>query len=300
MPQTNRPDRQDFLLLPLEEINAAFPKGMMRPYYQSFHLNRIEQIRPHVPGRQFPYRKSVTEFLFVTRGSTIRAKGIDRHEVGANSFFFVPAHQIRITEHSSDDIQGFFCHFDTDIFKKCYGQTDVLNEFPFLQYIGNPLVNVPNETMPHIRHLLERLEAEYRHDQPHGFRLFAAYLLTLFLELNRSASLAAKPKDAAVLLTQAYKNALMQHIYTIHTVAEYAVHLSVSQTYLNRCLHTTTGQTAHDMLNEMLLLEAKTLLKQTTLSISEVAYKIGKQDHSDFSRFFKHHTGLTPKEFRKE
>lgn len=48
----------------------------------------------------------------------------------------------------------------------------------------------------------------------------------------------------------------------------------------------------------MLLLEAKSLLKQSTLTISEVAYKIGKKDHSDFSRFFKAHTGMTSKDFR--
>lgn len=292
-------ERQDFLLLKLETINAGFPKGKMRPYYQSFHINRIEEVRPHIQGKQAPYRKTVTEFLFVTQGSTVRAKGIDQHEVVANSFFFVPAYQIRTAERISNDIRGFFCHFDTEIFKKCFGQNDVLNEFPFLQYIGNPFIRVPDEALPRIRHLMERLEAEYQHDTPNEFKFFATYLLALFFELNRFVDLEAKNKDAASLLTQQYKNALMQHIYDIHTVAEYAAHLSVSQTYLNRCLQATTGKTAHDILNDMLLLEAKTLLKQSALSISEIAYKIGKQDHSDFSRFFKHHIGLTPKEFRK-
>lgn len=290
---------QDFILLQLEDINAIFPKGLMRPYYQAFHINRIEDVRPHSPGKQLPYRKTVTEFMFVTQGNTIRAKDIDRHKVVANSFFFVPAYQIRTAEDASNDIRGFFCHFDTDIFKKCFVQNDVLLEFPFLQYIGNPLIRVPDEAMPRMLFLMERLEAEYQHDNPHEFKLFATYLLTLFFELNRFVSLEAKNKDAASLLTQHYKNALMQHIYDIHTVDEYATHLAVSQTYLNRCLHATTGKTAYDILNEMLLLEAKTLLKQTAISISEIAYKIGKQDHSDFSRFFKHHTGITPKEFRK-
>ncbi|GAB2583439.1 helix-turn-helix domain-containing protein [Spirosoma areae] len=299
MPRTNHPDQQDFLLLQLEDINATFPQGMMRPYYQAFHINRLEGVRPHISGKQFPYRKTVTEFLLVTQGSTVRAKGIDRHEISANTFFFVPAYQIRTAESMSNDIRGFFCHFQTDIFKNCFLQNDVLDEFPFLQYIGNPLIRVPDEAMPRIMHLMERLEAEYQNTNPNEFKLFATYLLALFFELNRFIGLDAKTKDAASLLTQQYKNALMQHIYDIHTIAGYAAHLSVSQTYLNRCLQTTMGKTAHDMLNEMLLLEAKTLLKQTALSISEIAYKIGKQDHSDFSRFFKHHTGSTPKEFRK-
>ena len=50
-------------------------------------------------------------------------------------------------------------------------------------------------------------------------------------------------------------------------------------------------------LDDMILLEVKASLKQTTLSISEIAFKIGKDDPSDFSKFFKTKTGLTPKEY---
>jgi AraC family transcriptional activator of pobA len=52
-------------------------------------------------------------------------------------------------------------------------------------------------------------------------------------------------------------------------------------------------------LDEMILLEAKVLLKQTDLSISEIAYKIGEKGSSNFSRFFRTKTGVTPKEYRE-
>ena len=58
------------------------------------------------------------------------------------------------------------------------------------------------------------------------------------------------------------------------------------------------GKSAHDVLKEMLLLEAKVLLKQTNLTISEIAYKIGKNEISDFARFFKSQTKMTPSEYR--
>lgn len=58
------------------------------------------------------------------------------------------------------------------------------------------------------------------------------------------------------------------------------------------------GKSAHDVLNEMLLLEAKVLLKQTNMTISEISYKIGKNEISDFARFFKAQTGMKPSEYR--
>ncbi len=47
------------------------------------------------------------------------------------------------------------------------------------------------------------------------------------------------------------------------------------------------------------LLEAKTWLNQTRMGIREIADKIGKQDPSDFSRFFNHYTGFIPMAFRQ-
>ncbi len=62
----------------------------------------------------------------------------------------------------------------------------------------------------------------------------------------------------------------------------------------------TTGRSAHDILNQMLLLEAKALLISTGLSISEIAFKLNHSDPSSFTRFFKSNTGKSPKEYRQE
>ncbi len=291
----------DSLLLKLEDILSIFPSSLMgksRSYFRMFHINRIEDFLNFVPNKQPPYRKPVTDFMFITNGNTIRSKGLDTFDISANMFFFIPAYQIRTAVLMSPDVTGFFCHFDMEIFNKNFVQNDILNQFAFLQYIGNPVVRVPDKALPHINYLLERLEHEYNNESLSDFNIFCIYLLALFFELNRFTDLEITTKNTAALLTQRYKNVLMQHIYDIQTVADYAALLSVSQNYLNRCLNATIGKTAHDLLNDMLLLEAKSLLKQSSLSISEIAYKIGKKDHSDFSRFFKTHTGLTPKAFR--
>lgn len=299
MPDTHK--HQSSLLLRLEDIKATFPaslNGKSKAYFRLFHINRIEDFRQYVNVKQPPYRKSVTDFMLMTQGSSIRTKGLDTCHLEANTIFFVPAYQIRTVEAMSEDVKGFFCHFDIELFSKHFIQPEILNQFPFLQYIGRPLVHIPEANMPALIRLCERLEQEYAQDAPPDFHLFGVYLLALFLEVNRFTGIDPQPKNTAALLTQRYKNALMQHIYDTQSVAEYATMLGVTQNYLNRCLQVTIGKTAHDLMNDMLLLEAKSLLRQSYLSISEIAYRIGKKDHSDFSRFFKAHTGMTPKEFR--
>jgi YesN/AraC family two-component response regulator len=75
--------------------------------------------------------------------------------------------------------------------------------------------------------------------------------------------------------------------------------LAITPDHLNKCVKATIGKTSQELLADMIILEAKVLLKQTSLSISEIAFKFSETNPSDFSRFFKNKIGLSPKEFRQ-
>ena len=76
--------------------------------------------------------------------------------------------------------------------------------------------------------------------------------------------------------------------------------MAITADHLNKCVKTTLGKTAQELMADMIILEAKVLLKQTPLSVSEIAFKFSETNPSDFTRFFKAKTGMTPKEYRRE
>lgn len=294
---------KDPFFLKLDDINAMFPKQLsnkIRPYFNYFHINRIKDFVPYVDAKEkgTPYRKQVTEFLLLTKGNSIRSKGLNKFDVKANSVFFVPAFQIRTSEFVSDDIDGYFCHFDNEIFNKIFFPQDNFKNFPFLQYIGTPLMEIPEADMKFITSLMEGLIHEYSKENIKDFYVVCSILMTLFHKFNSYLDTNQEINTKASILTQRYKNALMEQIFKYHTVAEFANLLSVSQNYLNQCVKDTTGKTALVLLTEMQLIEAKTLLRQSELNISEIAFKIADKNPSDFSRFFKANTGFTPRQFR--
>jgi AraC-like DNA-binding protein len=55
-----------------------------------------------------------------------------------------------------------------------------------------------------------------------------------------------------------------------------------------------------EYLNLIRLTESKRLLKETTLSVSEIAYKVGYNNVTHFNRVFKEKNGISPTEFREE
>jgi AraC family transcriptional regulator, transcriptional activator of pobA len=264
-----------------------------------FHINKLEDYLDKLNFPLPPHRKPVYDFLFLTRGTTRRSKALNNYEIGADTFFFLPAHQITNHDFMSKDTEGYFCHFDFDIFTKNLPELNILRDFPFLQFIGDPIVEINASIRPFILNLFQRLEAEYKQEKIDNFNIIAVYLFTLFSEIKRfyNPSVSTK-RSSALTITQNFKDALSNHIYEKQKVSEYANMLSVSPNHLNKCVKHATGQSAQDLLNEMVLLEAKILLRQTDLSINEIAFKISQQDASDFSRFFKAKTGFTPKQYK--
>ena len=82
-------------------------------------------------------------------------------------------------------------------------------------------------------------------------------------------------------------------------VSDYAEKLGVTPNYLNKTVKNHTHRTAIDWIEIERLNLAKTLLKDPSKSILDIAIQTGLDDQSYFSRFFKKKTGLTPSEYRK-
>ncbi len=75
-----------------------------------------------------------------------------------------------------------------------------------------------------------------------------------------------------------------------------SVHLSPN--YLSDLLKKETGMNAQDHIHFFLIEEAKNILLNTNISVSEIAYSLGFEYPQYFSKLFKQKTGKTPIEFR--
>lgn len=82
---------------------------------------------------------------------------------------------------------------------------------------------------------------------------------------------------------------------TVESIAN-VVHLSPSQ--FSRKFKKQTGTSPYDYILSIRLTKAKELLKNTSLSVSEIAYRTGFQSDSNFIYFFKKQEGISPLKFR--
>lgn len=93
-----------------------------------------------------------------------------------------------------------------------------------------------------------------------------------------------------------YLNSNFDKNVTLNDAAKLA---GMTEVALSRFFKVRTGKTFVDTLNEIRLGNASRMLIETTQSITEVAYKCGFNNMSNFNRTFKKKKDCTPKEFRE-
>jgi AraC-like DNA-binding protein len=96
-----------------------------------------------------------------------------------------------------------------------------------------------------------------------------------------------------------FKELIKQHFREIKQVKDYAVQLNITPLYLNEIVKNVTGFAASYWIQKEILLEAQRLLFYTHMDVKEIAFVLGYEDHTYFSRFFKKNIGTTASTFRK-
>ena len=95
-----------------------------------------------------------------------------------------------------------------------------------------------------------------------------------------------------------YSDLVMKHYREWHHVSEYAEAMRLTLPHICSTIKSYSGKTAGDMITDAILTDAKAQLKITNLQVKEIAFSLGFENVAFFNRFFKSHTGLTPKMYR--
>lgn len=100
------------------------------------------------------------------------------------------------------------------------------------------------------------------------------------------------------LLLQNYYSNLSQPVKGVPTVSSIASALNLSPGYLTEMIRKETRKSTISLIQEYVMEQAEILLLQTDMNISNVAYQLGFEDASYFSKLFKKVKGISPGEIR--
>jgi AraC family transcriptional regulator, transcriptional activator of pobA len=127
---------------------------------------------------------------------------------------------------------------------------------------------------------------------------------TLFTRIYRLSNLQhiqyLSEDNRSIKIFKAFLKSIRKSITPHKTMHDYAKEQNITAVHLNRVCQFVAQKSASVIVQEYYISEAKKLLSHTSLTISEVAYKLNFEDAAYFSRYFKKKVGAAPKEFLKQ
>lgn len=131
--------------------------------------------------------------------------------------------------------------------------------------------------------------------------MLCAFLTIIMLHHEFCPEEKVREKKPASSLSVRFQEAVMKHYRESSDVDFYASMFGLSPKYFSFLLRTEMGITPRKWIMRYIALQAKSLLlKRGDLNIQQIALLLGFSEQGSFTRFFKKHVGITPKEYRNK
>ncbi|HOZ96401.1 MAG TPA: helix-turn-helix domain-containing protein [Niabella sp.] len=267
---------------------------------ESFGLYSTLDLKKNIgPIKTQYYRISLTR-----KGSAIFDIGLEKYNTKRNSILFGIPGQIFSLHQYSNDFLAYYMLFTEKFINDVLLKQNRKQHFPFLSYTGLQCFQLDDSTADEVENIIFKINSEVKEHKVDCSEMIALYLHQIILLANRHygtvlLSNQNSPNSHQALYSDFIKT-VSQYYLTVRKVAAYADMLHISPDHLNRAIKSCSNKTAHELIDEMLMMEAKAYLLHTPQTISEITYKLEFSDPSHFNRFFKKYCGLTPLEFRNQ
>ena len=265
-----------------------------------FEITELQSFCLRPGAIEDPVRRPHHQIVWITSGSGSFSIDLEKFSMSDNTIYTIPPGRFhQLSPHG--DIAGYVLSFNTDFlhlaiegpgrpfFKEINADLKRANMFvlksdnPALQ---NLLVDITREFETHLMLRLEILSGL--------FKVFLIYMKRLATTTRREEASSHKMR-----LFNSFYAALDKQFKTMKQVAEYASELSVTPSYLTDVVKKVSGYSASYHIQQRMVQEAKRLAMYSDANMKMVAYSLGFEDLSHFSKFFKHAAGINFTDFKK-
>ena len=227
------------------------------------------------------------------------------HECGSLSFAS-PRQVVEIRDVELEE-DGFVIYFHEDLLAG-HPLRQAIKKYSYFEYDNNEALHLSPTEERTVWDLFNKIEMEYYNNQDEysrGIMLGCIESILRYSERFYNRQFISRFETSGKMVSR-FHEILNQYFSGqdllekgLPSVKFIATELHMSTRYLSDLLKHETGKTSMELIHVFLISEAKNLLKGSDLNITEIAYAIGFENLSYFSRLFKRETGMSPQQFKK-
>jgi YesN/AraC family two-component response regulator len=226
------------------------------------------------------------------------------YHIKKNSLLLIPFNVIHQLQRVNDEFIVIVVNFSHDFLAQARFSEKHIPSFDFFSSQNNPYLKLQEQEADALHSLMKMLhkldKPEYEHPFKteiihHGFNIFMFEVAALFKRYRPSEQVQLTRKEE---ILSSFVKLLLQHFREERGVQFYADALYLTPKHLTKMVKELTNKTCGEMIDEIVIIEAKIMLDDLGLSVSTVAQQLQFSDQFFFSKFFKKHTGINPSKYK--
>lgn len=253
----------------------------------------------------FPCRIDAFLIGVGTEGEATVSFNLNEYRLHKGSLFvFGPKNIIQVRSN-----EGFNCHIvviSSEFFQRI--NIDAKHMMPlFLKIAAHPCLELTTEESRTLRDFIDLLEREtgspehlFAMNVIHGLISAMIYKVGDILNnyLEEHPEIGSPGHSRAEEYFRQFMGLLGEHYKQERSVGFYARRLCITPKYLTTLIRQISGKSVSEWIDSYVILEAKTLLKYSNMSIQEISYYLNFANQSFFGSYFKRHTGMSPSQYK--
>lgn len=289
-----------FTLAELIDLAGEQRQGLMRECITASSDSQMQVFR-------FPCRIDAFIIGVGTEGETSVSFNLHEFRLKKDSMFiFTPKNILQVN--SQQYFKADVIAISPDFMRRI--NIDIKNMMPlFLKFVENPTLALTPEESRSMRGMIAQIERETRGPETHfSVDIVSGLIAATIYKVGDIMYhyLAEHPEgqnnshNRAEEYFKQFTHLLGEHFREERSVGFYARQLCITPKYLTTLIKRISGQSVSEWIDNYVILEAKTLLKYSTMSIQEIAYYLNFPNQSFFGSYFKRNTGMSPSQYKAQ
>lgn len=256
---------------------------------------------------RFPSRLNALIIGVGTEGETSLTSNLQEFRLKKDSLFiFSPKHILQVQ--SNNRFKAHLIVIAPDFLKRI--NIDTKRMMPlFLQFVSLPCMELTHAESQSLRSFISMVEQELKGSETDfsseiigGLIAATIYKVgdVLYNYLSEHPEVQNPIHNRAEEYFKQFTHLLGEHYRTERSVGFYARQLCITPKYLTTLIKRISGLSVSEWIDNYVIIEAKTLLKYSHMSIQEIAYYLNFPNQSFFGSYFKRNTGMSPSQYKAQ
>jgi AraC family transcriptional activator of pobA len=255
------------------------------------------------PYQEEPYRAESYALAYIKEGSVQLNVGLSSWHVVAPSIITLAPSDIRFFTKTSELLKMDVVFFKDTFLMERYADPFFLSKYDFFGNSDHHVLPLNDIGFVKVNMIYELIHLTHKAVNPHKAELVRNYIFALIYEIDagyrQDRALTPSPLRDHPLFMK-FRQLLTRHYIQERKLDFYAGRLHLAPKSLSAAIKKQTGKPAGKWIDEAVTLEAKVLLQNETLTVSQVAGMLNFSDQSVFGKFFRANSGMSPVEYRKK